>query len=106
MDLHEYLNASSNEQEMYLIKTQLENTKMNVDQLHETVRSNFNEIYLLKQELANYETVINCLITVVIIGIINCIYTMITSKDQMNVKFNAIVSIVYIIIGCVLCHNL
>lgn len=46
MDLHEYLNASSNEQEMYLIKTQLENTKMNVDQLHETVRSNFNEIYL------------------------------------------------------------
>ena len=23
MDLHEYLNASSNEQEMYLIKTQL-----------------------------------------------------------------------------------
>ena len=33
MDLHEYLNASSNEQEMYLIKTQLENTKMNVDQL-------------------------------------------------------------------------
>ena len=106
MDLHEYLNASSNEQEMYLIKTQLENTKMNVDQLHETVRSNFNEIYLLKQELANYETVINCLITVVIIGIIKCIYTMITSKDQMNVKFNAIVCIVYIIIGCVLCHNL
>ena len=62
--------------------------------------------FILKQELANYETVINCLITVVIIGIIKCIYTMITSKDQMNVKFNAIVSIVYIIIGCVLCHNL
>ena len=37
MDLHEYLNASSNEQEMYLIKTQLENTKMNVRNLHDPV---------------------------------------------------------------------